>query len=202
MATFGPRFGEDDQGTLSFEERDLGIVEVFFQPSPTRLSIAHREQDPATRVLLMRFDARTDTTALYPVNTMPTSASFLRPKHDPIVSIELVEKDGFGHIVDDDDFGAEHLVFPKTLEDVWMYLSECMPSGFTKDPNFGLGLDRTLSFITQAISQVEGIEHLRLTDEKTLEVSRSALGSKARIAAAETKSCSCDWASSPVFFKI
>ncbi|PRX02607.1 UNVERIFIED_ORG: uncharacterized protein DUF4263 [Martelella mediterranea] len=176
MATFGPRFGEDDQGTLSLEEKGPGIMEVFFQPSATRLSIAHREGDPTARVLLMRFDSRTDTTTLYPVNTMPTSAGFLRPKHGPIVSIELVEKNGFGHIVDDDDFGAEHFVFPKTLEDVQMYLSECMPSGFTKDPNFGLGLDRKLSFITQAISQVEGIEHLRLTDEKTLEVSRSADG--------------------------
>ena len=176
MATFGPRFGEDDQGTLALEERGPGIVEVFFQPSATRLSIARREGDPTARVLLMRFDAGTDTTTLYPVNTKPTSAGFLMPKHDPIVSIALVEKNGFGHIVDDDDFGAEHFIFPKSLEDVQMYLSECMPSGFTKDPNFGLGLDRTLSFITQALSQVEGIEHLRLTDEKTLEVSRSADG--------------------------
>lgn len=51
-----------------------------------------------------------------------------------------------------------------------------MPSGFTKDPNFGLGLDRTLSFITQALSQIDGIKQLRLTDERTLEVSRSADG--------------------------
>lgn len=80
MATFGPRFGEDDLGTLSIEERARGLVEVFFQPSATRLKIAHREGDPTTRVLLIKFEARTDTTTLYPVNTMPTSASFLAPK--------------------------------------------------------------------------------------------------------------------------
>jgi hypothetical protein len=57
-----------------------------------------------------------------------------------------------------------------------MYLDEFMPSGFTKDPNFGLGLDRTLSFIPQALSQIDGIKQLRLTDEKTLEVSQSADG--------------------------
>ncbi|SDA97421.1 protein of unknown function [Sinorhizobium sp. NFACC03] len=172
MASFGPRFGEDDQGTLSLEARGPGIVEVFFQPSATRLKIARREGDPATRVLLMRFDAKTDTTTLYPVNTMPTSASFLAPKHDPIVSIELVLKNGFAHIVDDAN-GAEHFLVPNTLDEVQMYLEECMPSGFTKDPNFGLGLDRTLSFITQALSEIDGIKHLRLTDQKTLEVSRS-----------------------------
>lgn len=98
MATFGPRFGEDDQGILSLKEPEPGILEVLFQPSATRLKVAHREGDPKARVLLMRFDARTDTTTLYPVNTMPTSASFLAPKHDPIVSIELVQKNGFAHI--------------------------------------------------------------------------------------------------------
>lgn len=175
MATFGPRFGEDDQGILSLKEPEPGVVEVFFQPSATRLKIAHRDGDPKTCVLLMRFDARTDTTTLYPVNTMPSSASFLAPKHDSIVSIELVLKNGFAHIVDDSD-GAEHFVVPSTLDDVQMYLEECLPSGFTKDPNFGLGLDRTLSFITQALSQIDGIKQLRLTDEKTLEVSRSADG--------------------------
>lgn len=175
MATFGPRFGEDDVGTLSIEDQGRGVVEVFFQPSATRLKLANREGDPKTRVLLIKFDAWTDTTTLYPVNTMPTSGSFLAPKHDPIVSIELVLKHGFAHIVDDSD-GVEHFVVPSTLDDVQTYLEECMPSGFTKDPNFGLGLDRTLSFITQALSQIDGISQLRLTDEKTLEVSRSADG--------------------------
>ncbi|MDF0663968.1 MULTISPECIES: Shedu immune nuclease family protein [unclassified Rhizobium] len=151
-------------------------MEVSFQPSAARLKIAHREGDPTTRILLMRFDAKSDTTTLYPVNTMPTSANFLAPKHDPIVSIELVLKNGFAYIVDDAD-GAEHFVIPNTLDEVHTYLEECMPSGFTKDPNFGLGLDRTLSFITQALSQIDGIKQLRLTDEKTLEVSLSADGS-------------------------
>ena len=174
MATFGPRFGEDDLGTLSIEERGRGIVEVFFQPSATRLKFAHREGDPTTRVLLLRFEARTDTTTLYPVNTMPTSASFLAPKHDPIVSIELVLKNGFAHIGDDSD-GAEHFVVPRTLDDVHMYLEECMPSGFTKDPNFGLGLDRTLSFIPQGAVTDRGCQAIapdRREDPRGLSVAR------------------------------
>lgn len=176
MATFGPQFGENDQGTLSLETVGPGLVDVYFTPSEPRLRVANRVGDPTARVRLLRFDAKHETTTLFPVNTMPTSARFLKPKHDPLLSIELAQKNSF-FFADVDDFdGTEHYEVPKTLEDVQMYLNECMPSGFTKDPNFGLGLDRTLSFIARALSQIDGVEHLRLTDEKNLEVSRSEDG--------------------------
>ncbi|OQM77628.1 Shedu immune nuclease family protein [Manganibacter manganicus] len=160
MATFGPRFGEDDLGTLSLEERGPGLVEVLFQPSATRLRIAGREGDPTTRVLLLRFDAANTATTLFPINTMPTSERFLEPKHAPILSIELVEERGFFNEYD----------VPKTLEDVEAFLAEGMPSGFTKDPNYGLGLDRNLLFVVHALAKVDGIQKLRLSNERTLDV--------------------------------
>ncbi len=45
-----------------------------------------------------------------------------------------------------------------------------MPSGFTKDPNYGLGLDRNLSFVVHALAKVDGIQKLRLSNERTLDV--------------------------------
>lgn len=175
MATFGPQFGDDDKGRLEVEPHGPGRADVFFTPSEARLRAAGRFGDPTARVLLLRFDAKKESTTLFPVNTMPTSGSFLGPKHDPIISIELVEANGLASIVDDFD-DSEHFVLPTTIDDVEMYLNECMPSGFTKDPNFGLGLDRTLTFIIQALAQIDDIEHLRLTDAKTLQVSRSEDG--------------------------
>lgn len=172
MATFGPQFGENDQGTLSIRTVRPGLVDVYFTPSEARLRIADRLGDPKAQVLLLRFDAKNEVTTIFPINTMPASAQFLEAKHGPIISIELVQKDSFFCVIDELD-GAEHFVIPQTLEDVQVYLDECMPSGFTKDPNFGLGLDRTLSFITRALSKIEGVEQLRLTDKKALEVSRS-----------------------------
>lgn len=174
MATFGPQFGEDDQGTLSIETPEPGVVDVYFTPSAMRLRAAGKSGDEATKVLL-RFDAKKETTTLFPINTMPTSATFLEPKHEPIISIELAEKNSLDCIVDDSD-DTEHYLLPHTIEDVQLYLAECMPVGFTKDPNFGLGLDRNLSFIIHALARVDGIKHLRLTDAKTLEVSRSEDG--------------------------
>ncbi|MET3792498.1 Shedu immune nuclease family protein [Aquamicrobium terrae] len=175
MATFGPQFGDDDQGTMAIEPKEPGVTEVYFRPSDARLRAVSREKDVTARVRLLRFDANRGVTTLYPVNTMPTSSRFLEPKHDPILSIELALESSMPIIVDDFDDYVEYVI-PKTLEDVQLYLNECMPSGFIKDPNFGLGIDRTLSFIPWAIAQIEGVEQLRLTDKKQLEVSVTADG--------------------------
>jgi hypothetical protein len=175
MATFGPQFEIQDQGTASIDRVSGGVVNVYFMPSEARLRAANRAEDPSAKVLLLRFDAAKQTTTLFPVNTMPTSTDFLKPKHGSIASIELVKKDSFFFEIDDFD-GTENCVVPRTAEDLQLFLGECLPSGFTKDPNFGLGLDRKLSFITHALSQIQGVERLRLTDEKTLDVSLSADG--------------------------
>ena len=175
MATFGPQFDQQDQGTVSFEMVGGGVVEVYFKPSDARLRAANRAEDPSARVLLIRFDAIKQKTTLFPVNTMPNSTDFLKPKHGAIASIELANKDSFFFEFDDFD-GARDLVVPLGVEDLLLFLNDCLPSGFTKDPNFGLGLDRKLSFITNALSQIQGVERLRLTDEKTLEVSLSTDG--------------------------
>lgn len=159
MADFGPRFGDDDQGTLSFRRKGRRLVEVFFEPSKTRLEIAGLGETDG-RVLLLQFDAQEATTTLFPINTMPGSEEFLQPKHDPIRSIELVE---------DAEYFDDYNAF-KTLDDVQAYLQEGMPKGFIKDPNYGLGLDRKLSFLLSAIGSIEGVTNLRLTPHRDLDV--------------------------------
>ncbi|MBB3917982.1 hypothetical protein CO660_24920 [Rhizobium sp. L9] len=159
MATFGPHFGDDERGTLPLLKKGNGLVEVLFTPSERRLKIADYTEINTTQVLL-RFDAAKHITTLFPINTMPESKDFLMPKYDPIVSIELVE---------DEDFFDDFSNF-RTREDVEAYLAEGMPRGFVKDPNYGLGLDRKLSFILNAIRQVEGVTNLRVTDKRELDV--------------------------------
>lgn len=174
MATFGPQFGDNDQGLIELEPRGAGKVEVFLTPSSARLRAAGREGDHSARVLLLRFDEPGHAVTLFPVNTMPISTRFLKPKHDPIVSITIVQMNSFRS-------KSHHLLgdlydVPQTVDDVLAYLAEELPSGFIKDPNYGLGLDRKLSHVISAISQIDGVSHLRITDEKTLEVSLSKNG--------------------------
>ena len=159
MATFGPQFGDDDKGSLLLQRWGPGLIEVLFTPSDRRIAIADLTEANTTQVLL-RFDAAKHTTTLFPINTMPGSDDFLMPKYDPIVSIEVIE---------DEDFFQDFNYFA-TIEDVQAYLAEGMPKGFVKDPNYGLGLDRKLSFILNAVRQVEGVTNLRITDERELDV--------------------------------
>ncbi|WP_296077796.1 hypothetical protein, partial [uncultured Agrobacterium sp.] len=159
MATFGPQFGDDDKGTLFLWRKGPGLVEVSFTPSDRRIEIADLTEINTTQVLL-RFDAAKHTTTLFPINTMPGSEYFLMPKYDPIESIEIIEDENF--FQDFSDF--------RTLEDVQGYLAKGMPKGFVKDPNYGLGLERKLSFIVNAITEVDGITNLRITDKRELDV--------------------------------
>ncbi|WP_142781917.1 Shedu immune nuclease family protein [Agrobacterium sp. T29] len=159
MATFGPQFGDDDKGTLFLQRKGPGFVEVFFTPSDQRIAIADLTEINTAQVLI-RFDAGKHTTTLFPINTMPESEDFLMPKYDPIVSIEIIE---------DEDFFQDFNEF-RTIEDIQAFLAEGMPKGFVKDPNFGLGLERKLSFIVNAIRQVEGVTNLRVTDKRELDV--------------------------------
>lgn len=159
MATFGPQFGNDDKGTLFLQRKGPGLVEVFFRPSDRRLEIADYLEINTTQVLL-RFDATRHRTTLFPINTMPDSEDFLMPKYDPIASIEIIE---------DEDYFQDFNDF-RTIEDVQAYLAEGMPRGFVKDPNYGLGLDRKLSFILNAIRQVDGVTNFRITDKRELDV--------------------------------
>lgn len=159
MATFGPQFGDEDKGTLSLQRTRPGLTEVLFTPSDRRIEIADLTEINTTQVLL-RLDAARDTTTLFPINTMPGSEDFLMPKYDPIASIEIIEDEGY--FQDFDDF--------RTRENVEAYLAEGMPRGFIKDPNYGLGLDRKLSFIVHAIREIDGVTNLRITKERELDV--------------------------------
>lgn len=170
MVTFGPQF-ENDEGVLSLEDRGDSVVDVFFRPSEARLRAARRQNDPNARVRLLRFDAERQVTTVFPVNTMPTSPFFLEPKYEAIVSLELQEGNSFYFDGSAEEFSGS--ATPKTVDDIISYLSEAMPSGFLKDPNFGLGVDRTLKFIIDAVAKVDGVDQLRLTDKRSLDVGLS-----------------------------
>lgn len=173
MATFGWQFGDDDKGTLSLDTGMPGRADVYFTPSKVRLDAAKHSDDASAKVLLLQFDAGSHTTTIFPVNTMPKPAQFLMPKHHPIRSIELYETASFYTNARTDFDDEDTYYLPETLDDVTSYLAEGMPSGFIKDPNFGLGIDRTLYFIPRALAQIGGVRCLRLTDKKSLEVSLS-----------------------------
>lgn len=154
MAEYGLQYGDQDRGRFSLERPDVHLVDAYWHPSASRVEMARRSgRDVADRALMLRFDVDRRITTIFPLYTIPDPARFLDPKHDPILSIDLV--------VDDGPFAPDYSF--DTVDDVEAYIESDFPRGFLKDPNFGLGFDRKMKFLTDSLSRVEGVSKVRLT---------------------------------------
>lgn len=154
MAQYGLQYGNQDQGRFSLENTDFHLVDAYWHPADSRIDIARRSgHTKEDRALMLRFDIGRRITTIFPIYTIPDSEKFLKPKHSPIQSIELV--------VDDGPFAPKYEFHD--VEDVNNYLECHLPKGLLIDPNFGLGFDRKMKFFTDSISQIDGVENIRMT---------------------------------------
>ena len=81
---------------------------------------------------------------MHPLNTTATSPSFLQPKYDKLRTITF---DSFGlsrAVVDEDE------------------LHDGLPSGFVKDPFFGLGLNFDIRHLVETVEELPGVSDLHL----------------------------------------
>ncbi len=155
MAYYTPP--RDPEGTLIVEIRSPTITEVFFIPDDERLKAA--DIDPAEganhRVRLLTFSAVDGLITIEPKNTLPGHADFLRPKYSQIERIRI-EKSGGAF---DSGEGS-----PETVEDVCEALSN-LPSAFTKNPDYGLGLAKDYRFIIDAVEKLSDCTVLDITSD-------------------------------------
>jgi hypothetical protein len=98
----------------------------------------------SSTINLLFINGQDDFITLFPINTIPHYSDFLKKKYNKIESITL---EGFGFTT------------PETAEDV-IYLLEELPSGFTKDYEYGLGLLKDYRFIIKMIEEIPNIKHL------------------------------------------
>jgi hypothetical protein len=128
-----------------------GRLHVTLQPawSPGYEKLVSRPstvERPEAR--LLTFDAALGALAIYPLRTWPGS-SFLKPKHPPFAEIVL------------EDWAYP---LPQSPEEVGYLLHE-LPSGFIRDPAFGLGIDKEFWPILDAIRRVRGVTSLVMRNE-------------------------------------
>jgi len=138
--------------------RQTGWVSIFYELSPERYAEAeeHAELDELadagvdingrTPIKLLKVSRNKDVLMIFPWTTLPGD-NFLKPKYRRIEAIIL---EGF-------DFSR-----PEGPDDV-VYLLESLPSGFVKDPEYGLGLLKDYRFIIDAIEMVPGVKRLCLS---------------------------------------
>lgn len=132
-------------GELIFEEYD-SYVEIFYIPPADRFTAARIDSIQAaeykTKILSISEDKKSLT--IFPIRTFPDAENFLKPKYETIQSITLK---GF------------YFKTPETTTEVIEMLEE-LPSGFIKDYDYGLGLQKDYRFIVDAIEEIPGIKHL------------------------------------------
>ncbi|MEM9764290.1 MAG: DUF4263 domain-containing protein, partial [Pseudomonadota bacterium] len=130
----------DPKGEIQIEELHPRCVEVWFIPEDDRLSAAGidpKDRDEH-RVQLLLISAPDHFISIYPVNTLPTNPSFLEPKYDQVREITLAETKIWNLKLDGE--------LPTTRDEILEVLHD-LPSGFTKDPDYGLGLAKEYRFI-------------------------------------------------------
>ena len=84
---------------------------------------------------------------MHPLNTTATSPSFLQPKYDKLRTITF------------DSFGLSRAVVD---EDELHELLDGLPSGFVKDPFFGLGLNFDIRHLVETVEELPGVSDLHL----------------------------------------
>ena len=155
MASYTPP--PDPEGTLVVELRSPTITEVFFIPNDERLDEA--EIDPAEgvnhRIRMLTFSAGDGWITIEPKTTLLGHVGFLKRKYSQIERIRIEESGG------PFDFGED---LPKTVEDVCEALSN-LPSAFTKNPDYGLGLAKKYRSIIDAVEKLSDCTVLHITSD-------------------------------------
>lgn len=142
-------------GTLEVEEVHPNFVEVYFIP-PER-SLVDAGLDPKDviryRTKLLAINGQNKFLTIYPISTFGDRPDFLKPKYGQIERITL----------DDTSImlGYDGAV-PATLEDVRAVLED-LPSTFTKDYAYGLGLAKPYRYIIDAVSELSDCTEIVIT---------------------------------------
>lgn len=145
----------DRDGTLKVEEVHPNFVEVYFVP-PER-SLVEAGLDPARatsyRTKLLDINGQHKFLTIYPISTFGDRSDFLKPKYGQIERITLDDIDIISGI------GWDATSTPEDVRDVL----ENLPSTFTKDYAYGLGLAKPYRFIIDAVEKLSDCTEIVIT---------------------------------------
>ena len=189
-------YDEVRHGNLVVEKSPHGdCVEVYYIPSQEQLSYANLDCEKAAeyRVKLLEWGLTetNDRLTMFPINTFGTRPNFLNPKYRKIERITLanatpVLSRAYGK--DDDTieyansitFGSTKRIdrpvneadvadVPTSREQIVSIL-ESLPSAFTKDYDYGLGLAKPYRFIIEAIEDLCDCTEIVISDDHGTEL--------------------------------
>jgi hypothetical protein len=149
------QYDPDHGGVLEIEEIHPNFVEVYFVPPERSLLGAGLDPKKANsyRTKLLDINGQHNFLTIHPISTFGDRSDFLKPKYGQIKRITLDDTD----II----FGFDGAV-PATQEYVRDVL-ENLPSAFTKDYAYGLGLAKPYRFIIDAVEELSDCAEIVIT---------------------------------------
>lgn len=145
----------EHDGFLEVEEVHPNFVEVYFVP-PER-SLVEAGLDPKNagtyRTKLLDISGQHNFLTIHPISTFGNRSDFLKPKYGQIARITLDNTD----IISWADWDAA-----STIDEVLDVL-ENLPSTFTKDYAYGLGLAKPYRFIIDAVEELSDCTEIVIT---------------------------------------
>ena len=190
MARIKQPFDEYRHGSLIVEELSVHCVEVFYIPSKEKFEQSGLNPDTGAehRVKLLEIDGWNQCMTIFPIKTIGGRDDFLQAKYKQIRSITLgdanlvffpddsevpSDSDGaflapyFGPTMPMEK-GPEDIeslkVVLSTQEDV-MKVLEGLPPAFTKDYDYGLGLEKRYRFIVNAVEKLSNCTEIVISTE-------------------------------------
>jgi len=146
-------------GTLEVEEYHPNFVEVYFVPPEHSLLAARLDPTLAKsyRTKLLDINGQDKILTIHPISTFGDKSDFLKPKYGQIERITLADAD----IV---FCGGDGDGVPTTPEGV-LELLQGLPSAFTKDYAYGLGLAKPYRFIIDAVEELSDCTEIVVASE-------------------------------------
>jgi len=138
------------RGRFTVRKMADGWTTVRYRLSDERTNYAKAQGETKSTVELLRISEDQDILTMFPVDTLPNKRDFLEPRYDHIRSISL------------EGFGIERPDSDDAVRDILEYL----PTGFLKDPEYGLGLQKEFRSIIQAIGKIETTNGLLITKQQ------------------------------------
>ena len=145
----------DRDGTLEVEEVHPNFVEVYFVPPERSLVEAGLDPKNASsyRTKQLEINGQHKFLTIYPISTFGDRSDFLKPKYGQIERITFDDTD----IVSWADWDAASTM------DAVLDVLENLPSTFTKDYAYGLGIAKPYRFIIDAVESLSDCTEIVIT---------------------------------------
>ncbi|HBY85874.1 MAG TPA: DUF4263 domain-containing protein [Colwellia sp.] len=159
---FPNNISQRPEGTLLIEESHEGNNEIYYVPHHDMLALSKKSaKSPGLhKTLLLNVNITQNYLEILPITTLGSSPGFLNQKYSKLKSIVL------------ESFDFE---FPNNSEEI-TYLLEELPSGFVKDPDYGLGLLKELKPLITTLEEF-GVEILII---KNMKLEKSEIDASAK----------------------